>query len=75
MKYVAAALALVVLYAYSQQGLTQLNLPRYQIVATTHGVYSVFRLDTMTGELSFCTVQATDSGSPVSGVKCTQPQL
>lgn len=39
----------------------------FQIVPTSHGVYSVFRLNTATGKLSCCYVEGSTT---VQGLRC-----
>jgi hypothetical protein len=45
---------------------------RYQIVSTSNGLHSIFRVETVTGEVSYCYVISTspDFNVPATGVRC-----
>ena len=51
------------------------DLPRYQIVSTSEGLHSIFRVDTVTGEVSYCFVvsDSNDFNAPSTGVRCVPP--
>lgn len=48
------------------------DMPRYQIVSTSNGLHSIFRVDTLTGEVSYCYVVSAspDFNVPATGVRC-----
>jgi hypothetical protein len=48
------------------------DTPRYQIVSTSNGLHSIFRVDTNTGAVSYCYVVSAspDFNVPATGVRC-----
>ncbi|MEO8006885.1 MAG: hypothetical protein ABI771_18350, partial [Betaproteobacteria bacterium] len=49
-------LALLSANCYAEDRQPAKDMPRYQIVSTSNGLHSIFRVDTATGEVSYCYV-------------------
>lgn len=63
-------LASIATLVYAQQGGTNSKFGRYQIVPTSHGMHSVFKIDTASGDVSYCYTYVVDTTGPVQGVHC-----
>ena len=77
MKRIALVLSLALISSLCfAQAPTKEAPPRYQIVSTSNGAHSVFRLDTVTGAVTYChiVVVGNDFNSGVTGVRCV-PQV
>jgi len=68
----AVVLAVVAVLAYAQGGPT--GPGRYQIVAASQGLtyfqFVAYKLDTVTGVVSFCAPASPEPNSPPSAVVC-----
>jgi hypothetical protein len=65
-------LALLSLTCYAEDRQPTKDTPRYQIVSTSNGLHSIFRVDTVTGAVSYCYVVSAspDFNVPATGVRC-----
>jgi hypothetical protein len=65
-------LALLSATCYAEDRQRTNDTPRYQIVSTSHGLHSIFRVDTVTGAVSYCYVvsDSSDFNVPATSVRC-----